>query len=129
MISLELIRTYFHLCLFHNIQLPTVPANSGDISLTCSQVQTIEVGMITVLVPPTSFIVGSTITTINIIITIFGRELHLIVIIKGITCVTFQEKNKIIYVISNFSKQKVINFCLISVFVFYLIYLPDNFTF
>jgi hypothetical protein len=53
----------------------------------------------------------------------------LILIIKGITRVTFQEKNKIIYVISNFSKQKVINFCLISVFVFYLIYLPDNFTF
>jgi hypothetical protein len=32
--------------------------------------------MMTVLVPPTSFIAGSTITTINIIITIFGRELH-----------------------------------------------------
>ena len=129
MISLKLIRTYFHLCLFHNIRLPNGPLHSGAISLTGSQVQTIEVGIMTVLVPPTSFPAHSTITTINIIITIFGRELHLIVIIKGITRVTFQEKNKIIYVISNFSKQKVIHFCLISVFVFYLIYLPDNFTF
>jgi hypothetical protein len=69
--------------------VPFLPLYSGVASLSCSQVQTIEVGNMTVFVPPSTFEIHSTITTITIIVAILGSELHLIVISKGITCVTF----------------------------------------
>ena len=96
---LKLAWTNFHLRLFHGIIwiFPVVPAYSGGINPTCTQVQAIEVAILTVPVPPSSFLHRSTvISNITIIVTILGCELHLIVMSKRITCVTFQECDKIL---------------------------------
>ena len=93
---LKLAWTNFHLRFFHWMVwfFPKVPSYSVGTTLTCTQIQAIEVGLITVLVPPSSFVARSTITSISIIIAILRCELHLILISKGISSVTFQEYDK-----------------------------------
>ena len=71
-----------------------VPGYSGDITLTCTQIKAIEAGLMTFVEPPSSFITRSTISSVNIIVTILGSKLHLIVPSKRISSVTFQEYDK-----------------------------------
>ena len=70
--------------------MPMVPSDTRATSLTCSKVQAIEIGIMTVVIPPSSFAGRRTIATPSIIVVILGRKLHLIVISKGITGVTLE---------------------------------------
>ena len=90
MIFSELTWACFHLSLFHTVTMPILPSHTRATSLTCSKVQAIEIGLMTAVVPPSSFVARSTIATIAIIVVILGRKLHLIVISKGITGITLE---------------------------------------
>ena len=68
--------------------MPMVPSDTRATSLTCSKVQAIEIGIMTVVVPPSSFPARSTIA--RTVIIVLGRKLHLIVMSKGITGVTLE---------------------------------------
>ena len=90
-LRLKLSRTYFHLSFFHrsSVVFPIVPVDSFPRSLSCLEVTTIEVGVVTVLVPPSTFPVRSTVaTTPRVIISVVGRELHAVVIRQRITSIT-----------------------------------------
>ena len=83
-------RTYFHLSFFQRyvVFFPMPPVDSFSRYLSCLEVRTIEVGEVTGLVPPSTFVVRSTVATPPIIISVVGRELHPVVIRQRITSIT-----------------------------------------
>ena len=86
---LKFSRTYFHLSFFQrSVAFPMVPVDSFPRSPSCVEVKTIEVGLVTVVVPPSTFPVRSTVATTLIIISVVGRELHAVVIRQRITSIT-----------------------------------------
>ena len=89
-LRLKLSRTYFHLSFFHrsSVVFPMMPVNSFIRSLSCLEVTTIEVGVVTEAVPPSTFGARRTVDeTILIIISVVGRELHAVVIRQRITSI------------------------------------------
>ena len=74
---LKLSRTYFHLSFHHRspVIFPIEPVNPSTRSLTCIEVLTVEVGAVTVSVPPSTFVLRSTVATRYIIVSVFGGEL------------------------------------------------------
>ncbi len=55
---LKLSRTNFHLRFHHgsHVIFPIVPVNPSTKSLTCLEVLTVEVGAVTVAIPPSTFV-------------------------------------------------------------------------
>jgi hypothetical protein len=89
MISLKLIRTYFHLHLLERIHFPTAPVVSTVVCFPFPQVQTIKIDTSTALVPPATFPVKSAVTRSRVVITILRRELRIVVPRKRITRIAF----------------------------------------
>jgi hypothetical protein len=89
---LELRRSYFHLCFLHRspVVFPMVPINPRGWSLTCLEVLTVEVGIVTAVMPPSTFVRCSTVTSPLIIVFVFGGELHSVVITQRITSSTLK---------------------------------------
>ena len=88
---LKLSGTYFHLS-FHHISIvisPIIPGNPSNKFLTCLVVLTVEVGVVTVVIPPSTFQLHSAFAaTPSIIVFVFSGELHSVLIIKRITSIT-----------------------------------------
>ena len=94
-LRLKLSRTYFHLSFFQRyvVFFPIPPVDSFSRYLSCLEVTTIEVGVETGLVPPSTSVPRSTVaTTPPIIISVVGRELHAVVIRQRITSITLNIK-------------------------------------
>ena len=89
-LRLKFSRTYFHLSFFLRIEMfPMPPSYSFTRTVSCLEIKTIEVGVVTGLVPPSTFPCRSTVgTAILIIISVVGRELHAVVIRQRITSIT-----------------------------------------
>ena len=87
---LKLSRTYFHLSFHHGspVIFPVVPANPSIRYLTCLEVLTVEVGDVTVFIPPGTFVFHSAVATLSIIVSVFGRELHSVVIFQRVPSIT-----------------------------------------
>ena len=87
--------TYLHLRLFDWIisVFPTAPVHSFRIVLTI-EVQTIQVGEVTTVVPPGAFITRSTVAAVLLIITILGGKKHTAMITKRITSCSYKKKKR-----------------------------------
>ncbi len=74
-------RAHFHLRFFHRSRaFPMPPPNSCMRARCCPEIATIEVGVVTTLIPPSTFRVHSTVVVaILIIISVVGCELHSVV--------------------------------------------------
>ena len=69
-----------------------VPRHSVTIDLAV-KIQTIQVGVVVTIVPPGAFIYHGTVTTVAVIITIFGGKWLSSVFIKGISSSTLKNDN------------------------------------
>ena len=89
-VRLKFSSTYFNLSFLQRsvVVFPIVPIDSLTRCLSCLEVTTIEVGLVTGLVPPSTFEVRSTVATILIITSVVGRERHAVVIRQRITSIT-----------------------------------------
>ena len=97
--------TYLHLGFLDRVAAtlrPTVPAHSFTIVLTI-EVQTIQVGMVAMSVPPGTFMNRGTVCTVFIVITIIGGKWHTTMITKGITSVSYKKGKKAAKYMSYFS--------------------------
>ena len=86
--------TYLHLGLLDRVVsfLPMLPVHSFRVVLTI-EVQTIQIGTVTIVVPPGACINQGTVSTaVLVIITILGGKWHTTMITKGITSGTYQKK-------------------------------------
>ena len=91
---LKILWTYLHLRSLHRVAIfPTVPRHSLTIDLAV-KIQTIQVGVIAIIVPPGAFILHGTVTTVAVIVTIFGGKWLSSVSIKRISSGTLKnDKN------------------------------------
>jgi hypothetical protein len=90
-------RTYFHLTFLHRsvVVLPLEPSYSNRRSLPCPEVETIEVGVVTRFIPPSTLPGHSAVPAAPlIIISVVGRELHSVVICQRITSITLDIKHR-----------------------------------
>lgn len=84
---LKIFRSYLHLGPLDRIVavFPAVPGHSSSIDFT-TEVQTIQIGVVTNVVPPGAFPVqGTFATTPLVVITILGAKRHTTMITKRIT--------------------------------------------
>ena len=90
MSHLKLSRTYFHFSFHHGspVIFPMVPVYPIIRSLTCLQVLTVKVGVVTSVIPPTTVVCHSAVATLSIIVSVFGRELHSVVIFQRVPSIT-----------------------------------------
>ena len=86
--------TYLHLRSLHRVVVvfPMVPRHSLTIDLAV-KIQTIQVGVVATIVPPGAFISHGAVTTVAVIITIFGGKWLSSVFIKGISSGTLKNDN------------------------------------
>ena len=94
--SLELARTYFHLHLLQRVLFPITPMISTVVCFPSPQIQTIKISMCAALVPPSSFPIRSTIAIALVVVVIFCRELHFVMVTKRITCITFRKEETMV---------------------------------
>ena len=97
--------TYLHLGFLDRVAAilrPTVPAHSLTVVLT-TEVQTIQIGVETTVVPPGAFPTQGTADTPLVIITILGGKWHTTMITKGITSVSYKKGKKAAKYMSYFS--------------------------
>ena len=88
---LRLGRSCFHLGFFHRpiVIFPMVPVNSFISKLAFLRIHTVEVRMATFIVPPCSFMQESAVARCHhVIISVFGGELHSVVINQRISSIT-----------------------------------------
>ena len=87
-------RTYFHLSFLHGsvVAFPVPPSHSFNRSRPCLEIETIEVGVVTVIIPPSTFVFHSAVAATSIIISVVGRELRSVVIFQRITSITLDIK-------------------------------------
>ena len=88
-------RTYFHLTFLHGsaVAFPMVPSYSFGRYLPCLEVETIEVGVVTATIPPSTLRSHSAVArAILIIISVVGSEVHSVVICQRITSITLDIK-------------------------------------
>ena len=74
---LEILGTYLHLRPLKRVVLllPVVPGHSFRVILTIDhEVQTIQIGPVTIVVPPAAFITQGTVTTVPVTIAILGSK-------------------------------------------------------
>ena len=91
--------TYLHLALLDRVVsfFPMLPVHSFRVVLTI-EVQTIQIGPVTTVVPPGACINQGTVSTaVLVIITILGGKWHTTMITKGITSGTYQKKKNAKY--------------------------------
>ena len=71
----KLFRTYLHLRLLEGIVVvfPVIPGHSFGIDLTI-EIQTIQIGPVTIVVPPGAFITQGTVAAALVIITILAGK-------------------------------------------------------
>ena len=86
--------TYLHLRSLHRVVVvfPMVPHHSLIIDLAV-KIQTIQVGVVAIIVPPGAFIFHCTVTTVAVKITIFGGKWISSVSIKGISSGTLKKRS------------------------------------
>ena len=91
---LKILWTYLHLRSLHRVVVvfPIVPRHSLSIDLAV-KIQTIQVGAEATIVPPGAFICHGTVTTVAVIISIFGGKWLSSVFIKGISSSTLKNDN------------------------------------
>ena len=71
---LKILWTYLHLRSLHRVAtFPTVPRHSLTIDLAV-KIQTIQVGVVAIIVPPGAIKLHGTVTTATVIVTIFGGK-------------------------------------------------------
>jgi hypothetical protein len=99
-------RTYFHLSFLHrSAAFPMNPIHSCARLFPCLEVATIEVGVRTGFIPPSTLPDHSAVCAISIIISVVGRELHSVVICQRITSITLIYKISLKYLkVWNFIK-------------------------
>ena len=68
-----------------------VPAHSYSVVLTI-EVQTIQIGVVTTVVPPSAFMTQGTVTTVLVTIAILGRKQHSAMIAKRVTSGSYEKK-------------------------------------
>ena len=87
--------TYLHLGLLDRVVsfFPMLPVHSFRVVLTI-EVQTIQIGVVTIVVPPGAFKYQGTVAAALVITTILGGKWHTTMITKGITSGTYQKKKK-----------------------------------
>ena len=82
-----------------------VPHHSLSIDLAV-KIQTIQVGVVAIIVPPGAFMYHSTVTTVAVIITIFGGKWISSVIREGISSGTLKKRsdnnNTVNYIVLGF---------------------------
>ena len=85
--------TYLHLRPLDWVMsvFPKAPVHSFRVVFTI-EVQTIQIGVVTTVVPPGAFIIQGTVSAVLVIITILGGKWHTTMITKGITSGTYQKK-------------------------------------
>ena len=91
---LKILWTYLHLRSLHRVVVffPMVPHHSFIIDLAV-KIQTIQVGVVAIIVPPGAFIWHGTVTTVAVIITIFGGKWMSSVRRKGISSGTLKKRS------------------------------------
>ena len=91
---LKILWTYLHLRSLHRVVVvfPLVPHHSLNIVLSV-KIQTIQVGVVAIGVPPAAFMFQGTVTTVAVIVTIFGGKWMSPVMSKGISSGTFKNDN------------------------------------
>ena len=91
---LKILWTYLHLRSLHRVVVifPLVPHHSLTIDLAV-KIQTIQVGVVATTVPPGAFICHGTVTTVAVIITIFGGKWISSVRRKGISSGTLKKRS------------------------------------
>ena len=93
---LKILWTYLHLRSLHRVAVtfPMVPCHSLTTDLSV-KVQTIQVGVVAIVVPPGAFAFHGTIVSTGVIITIFGGKWISSVITKGISSSTLKNDNNL----------------------------------
>ena len=84
------------------------------------KIQTIQVGVVAIIVPPGAFTKDGTVTTAAVIITIFGGKWIASVIRKGISSGTLKKRsdnnNTVNYIVLDFISYELLGRCLIKRF-------------
>lgn len=86
-----LYRPNLHLSSFDGvlISFPGIPVDTIGIGVMLAfKILAIQVGMVTVLVPPSAMVAHSTVRAPFVVVTIFGSECSAIMISKGVSCIT-----------------------------------------